>query len=236
MQTALASRPPLLALPPGVFAAGFAVEDPARVLAALAGRSFEGMPLGAVDKRRAEFLAGRVAAVEALRALGLDAAPGRNPDGSPRWPDEAVGSISHGGGRALCAVASRSQVRSLGIDTERLLTPDTKPELSRKICSEDELMRLAASLAVSEPHLVSLAFSAKESLYKCLYPLVGRFMGFEAARIVAVHSSPHSEGLDGELTLELAQEWSSAFRVGRRFAARYLLAQQHVETVVLLAP
>lgn len=236
MQPELAPRPPLLALPPGVFAAGFAVEDPARVLAALSGRRFEGMPLGAVDKRRAEFLAGRVAAVEALRALGLDAAPGRNEDGSPRWPDEAVGSISHGGGRALCAVASSSQVRSLGIDTERLLTADTKPELSRKICSADELTCLAAALAASEPHLVSLAFSAKESLYKCLYPLVGRFMGFEAARIVAVDSAAYTEGTQGQLTLELAQEWSSAFRVGRRLTAHYLLAQQHVETVVLLAP
>ncbi len=189
------------------------MEDPARVLAALAGRSFEGMPLGAVDKRRAEFLAGRAAAVEALRALGLDAAPGRNEDGSPRWPDAAVGSISHGAGRALCAVASRAQVRSLGIDAEKLLTPDTRPELSRKICSEEELGHLAL-LGASEPHLVSLAFSAKESLYKCLYPLVGKFMGFEAARVVAVDSARNSQGVFGSLTLELAQEWSRRFASG----------------------
>jgi 4'-phosphopantetheinyl transferase EntD len=31
-----------------------------------------------------------------------------------------------------------------------------------------------------------LVFSAKESLYKCLYPQVQRYFGFEAARVCAV--------------------------------------------------
>src|SRR5688572_17057939 len=122
------------------------------------------MPQGAVLKRRAEFLAGRLAARHALESLGIgsDKGPERREDGSPSWPEPAVGSITHGAGRALCAVARRSDFRSLGIDAERLLDDDAKQELLQRICADDERRVLAQGLPLSEPQRVSLAFSAKE--------------------------------------------------------------------------
>jgi enterobactin synthetase component D len=232
----LRPQPLSLELPAFVKSAGFVVADHAQIIGALAGLVVEGLPERAVDKRRAEFLAGRFAALEALRGLGLAELPGRNEDGSPRWPAEIVGSITHGAERALCCVARRRELRGLGIDAERLMKNDVKLELRRRICSQAELALGAEQLpSMPEHELVSLAFSAKESLYKCLYPAVGRFMDFHAARLVgAVARSTASHTVVGELTLELTVDWSSLFRAGQRLTAQFHKGAAHVETAVVL--
>jgi enterobactin synthetase component D len=232
----LLPQPLALELPAFVKSAGFVVADHAQIIGALAGLAVEGVPERAVDKRRAEFLAGRFAALEALRALGVAELPGRNDDGSPRWPAEIVGSITHGAERALCCVARRSQLRGLGIDVERLMNDDVKLELRRRICSQTELALGAEQLPLlRENELVSVAFSAKESLYKCLYPAVGRFMDFHAARLVgaAAHATA-SHTVVGQLTLELAVDWSSSFRAGQRLTVQFHKGTAHVETAAVL--
>lgn len=236
MNGALKASPFELDLGPRVACAGFLVVDHDAIIAELAALQVEGMPTRAVAKRRAEFLAGRWAARQALRVLGLDAAPSAHEDGSPRWPAEVTGSISHGAGRALCAVARLGEVRGLGIDVERLMGESTKAELMARICSDDERATLARDVPAPEAQRVTFAFSAKESLYKCLYPLVGRFMDFSAARVVAVTVGSRQGGLVGELTLELSVDWSAEFRRGLRFSAPFVASEGHVETGVVLAP
>jgi enterobactin synthetase component D len=213
--------------------AGFVVRDYEAIIAELSSFSVEGLPVRAVAKRRAEFLAGRFAARQALAALGVDATPGRNEDGTPLWPELVSGSITHGAARALCAVARAAEVRSLGIDVERLMGEAAKDELRARICSREE-RALLARLASPEHHLVTFAFSAKESLYKCLYPLVGHYMDFSAARVVAAVAEPRGSGLAGELTLELSVDWSKEFRQGQRLRASFVASEQHVESAVLL--
>jgi enterobactin synthetase component D len=231
----LAAQPLLIELPAVVKSAGLRVSDHAAVIAALSELQLEGVPQRAVDKRRAEFLAGRFAALQALRELGEHAAPGRHDDGSPRWPSSIVGSITHGAERALCAVARSADVRGLGIDAERVMGEGVSVELRRRICTSAELALLAEQIELPEHELVSLAFSAKESLYKCLYPLVGRFMDLSAARVVGgVLSGQSSAGRYGELQLELSVDWSEDFRAGRRLGAKFLRGSEHVETAVLL--
>jgi 4'-phosphopantetheinyl transferase EntD len=219
-----------------VRAVGYALDDHDAVVSLLSELSPPGMPEGAVLKRRAEFLAGRLAARHALESLGIGSptGPGRREDGSPSWPEPAVGSITHGAGRALCAVARRSDFRSLGIDAERLLDDAAKQELLERICAGDE-RRVLAQLPLSEPQGVSVAFSAKESLFKCLYPFVGKYMDFAAARVVSVTARRDQGGLIGELGLELSVPWSDAFEVGQRFGAVFVVGRDHVETAVLLA-
>jgi enterobactin synthetase component D len=159
--------------------------------------------------------------------------PGRNEDGSPRWPAQVSGSITHGAERAFCAVARQSDVSSIGIDVERLMGPETKAELMARICNPAELEVLARGLGAPEPHLVSLAFSAKESLYKCLYPLVGRYMDFSAVRVVAAERRGEAQ-LAGELTLALSVDWSPQLRQGRQLCAQFAASERHVQTAVLL--
>lgn len=236
MASALTAEPLGLDLGRAVASAGFAVIDHDAIISELSALALpvEGMPERAVAKRRAEFLAGRWAARRALASLGVDAAPGRNEDGSPRWPAQIVGSITHGAERALCAVARSCDVRALGIDAERLMSSAAKDELRARICSIDERAALARGLAAPEHHLVTFAFSAKESLYKCLYPLVGQFMDFSAARVVAVNGQVAGARLVGELTLELSVDWSPEFRRGQLLTARFLASERHVESAVVL--
>ena len=231
----LVNQGPLIDFGPAVKTAGFLVEDHDAVLAELAELVVSGAPERAVNKRRAEFLAGRYAAQQALGGLGVVGMPERNPDGSPRWPERVAGSITHGAGRALCAVAFASDVRSLGIDAERLMSERASEELRARICFDDERDLFARELAaLPEHHAVTFAFSAKESLYKCLYPFVGRFMDFHAARVVAARGELDAAGGRGELTLELAIDWSPELEAGTQLRAQWAHTSAHVETAVLL--
>lgn len=234
MPGSLTAAPFELDLGPNIVCAGFAVVDYEAIIAELGELVVEGLPARAVPKRRAEFLVGRFAAGRALAGLGLAGLPGRNEDGSPRWPAEVVGSITHGAGRAFCAAARIEHVRSLGIDVERVMGPDTRAELRARICGDEEWALLKDSVSLPEHQLLTFAFSAKESLYKCLHPLMGRFMEFSAARVTAVQGSSDGSSFSGELTLSLSVDWSEELRQGRQFRAQVAATSELVQSAVLL--
>ena len=99
------------------------------------------------------------------------------PKREPQWPAGLVGSITHTTGFRAAAVAPRSVVASLGIDTEQNEPlPDGVEELIT-VPGEPEML---AALARAFPavHWGRLLFSAKESIYKAWYPLTGRWLGF----------------------------------------------------------
>ncbi|HAU5636211.1 enterobactin synthase subunit EntD [Citrobacter amalonaticus] len=112
-------------------------------------------------KRKAEHLAGRIAAVHALREWGHKNVPGIGEQRQPLWPHGLFGSISHGATSAL-AVVSRQPV---GVDIETIFTPQTAAELASSIVTETEKVRLAGRGLRFEQAL-TLAFSAKESAFK----------------------------------------------------------------------
>ncbi|MCR9029132.1 enterobactin synthase subunit EntD [Citrobacter amalonaticus] len=112
-------------------------------------------------KRKAEHLAGRIAAVHALREWGHKNVPGIGEQRQPLWPHGLFGSISHGATTAL-AVVSRQPV---GVDIETIFTPQTAAELASSIVTETEKVRLEGSGLRFEQAL-TLAFSAKESAFK----------------------------------------------------------------------
>lgn len=123
--------------------------------------------------RRREFYAGRRAAHLALEALGADGTAvtaGRR--GAPSWPDGVVGSISHAGGLAVAAVAWASAAWGLGIDVETL-GPAFTPDVERLvICDGDEMLPQDPPHRWA-PYWPNIAFSAKESVFKCLFPKTG---------------------------------------------------------------
>ena len=233
MAAPLPALPLLLELPPVIASAGFATGDAQAVIEQLS-PLVDGAPERAVPKRRAEFLAGRWAARQALATLGVAGIPGRNEDGSPHWPALTTGSITHGADRALSVAARTAEVRSLGIDAERLMKETVSAELCARICVDEELSILRRALGRARHHEVTFAFSAKESLYKCLHPLVGKYMDFRAARVVDARWNPETAAPQGELTLELACDWSTEFPRGRLFRAQFAASDQHVESAVVL--
>lgn len=136
--------------------------------------------LRAVEKRRYEYFACRHLARQAFSELGL--APRallNHDDRSPSWPPEVIGSLSHTAGWCGVAVALReTSVRSLGIDGERIV-PMSDGVLERVLTSAER----DAPCGPSESRCAVLRFSAKEAVYKALYPLLRRFIGFHEVEV-----------------------------------------------------
>ena len=121
----------------------------------------------AVDKRRREFFAGRTLARAALSRLGFAAeAIARNEDRSPRWPDGIKGSISHTDEQVLVAVTASPDILGIGIDLENEHSVDS--ELRGLIRADEREASMDDTVL----------FSAKESVFKAVYPLHGEFLEF----------------------------------------------------------
>ncbi|MEV2255116.1 4'-phosphopantetheinyl transferase superfamily protein [Streptomyces sp. NPDC050147] len=138
----------------------------------------------AVDKRRKEFTTVRQCARSALAELGLPPVPILpGPKGEPRWPDGIVGSMTHCTGYRAAALARASDVLSLGIDAEPAAPLDNGDVLD--LVSDETERSALAELGGRHPEVPwdRLLFSAKESVYKAWFPLTGRWLGFEDARL-----------------------------------------------------
>ena len=135
----------------------------------------------AAATRRADFLMGRLAAVEALRRLGAEGSVGRSPEGAPVWPEGIAGSLTHHSGVAAAVVgrgADGQGYAGLGIDICPRLEGDRLRAVVRQCLTEAERE------AWTSEEAATLAFAAKESIYKAAYPRAQRFIGFDEAEIV----------------------------------------------------
>jgi 4'-phosphopantetheinyl transferase EntD len=143
----------------------------------------EDLVANAVESRRREFVTARRCAREALAKLSHAPTPIRSgPMREPQWPSGIVGSITHTRGFRAAAVAPRSVLSSVGIDTESNCPLPDGIEDSVVVPGESEMLAALAH-AVPLTHWGRLLFSAKESVYKAWYPLTGRWLGFEDARL-----------------------------------------------------
>ncbi|MFA1018656.1 enterobactin synthase subunit EntD [Enterobacter sp. SAT-E-asb] len=135
-------------------------------------------------KRKAEHLAGRIAAAHTLDAINERAIPGIGPSGEPLWPEGVSGSITHCGTQAM-AVAVRHPDAFVGIDCEAILPDREAREIQDGIIDAQEATSLTRS-GYPFALALTLAFSAKESLFKALYPRVKMYMGFDCASVTEV--------------------------------------------------
>jgi enterobactin synthetase component D len=181
---------------------------------------------GAVPKRRVQFAAGRHCALAALRALGAEAAAvARGTDGLPIWPEGYTGSISHCDDLA-CAVAVRiTHAWAAGLDVERVVSRRRASRVGPLVVDRDELLAARAA-GLDEALAVTLTFSAKETLYKCLFPVVRRWFGYSAARI-----RPHEDGsFDARLTIAL----TDGLPAGSLLTGRWTVSSGRVYTALFL--
>lgn len=132
---------------------------------------------GAVSKRQREFRAGRNAAHEALRQLQApQQAILRGNRREPVWPRGYLGTIAHCRDLCVAACASEGEIAGLGIDVEPL---SPLPEgIEHYIHTDMEQLQLEQQKLPQR-----LIFSAKESLYKCYYPLMGRYFGLQSVSL-----------------------------------------------------
>ncbi|MFH7927326.1 4'-phosphopantetheinyl transferase [Enterobacter roggenkampii] len=188
------------------------------------GIPFPGPLNSAVVKRRAEYLAARYAAQRVLRSWGCDATPGSAPDRSPVWPTGWRGSLSHSHELALVVVAPEASGLTPGVDIE-FLAPETIQRTAHLFTTPQERACLAAS-QIDDASALLITFSAKESLYKALYPEVGRALDFDAARVC--HIAPEQQ----RITLELTQTLSPQRVQGSRIQGYYQLSGDRVITII----
>lgn len=183
------------------------------------------------SKRKAEFLAGRVSANDAFLSLGLLPQPvGIGPHRNPLWPSSVIGSISHHKHSGYCMLmrrpVSRSLRTSLGVDVESVIADGQCQLLAPTLASTLETELLLNHYGRFD-HAVTLAFSAKEALFKALYPAVGRYFDFLDVRISAINTAA------ALLELKLVKDLSPDFLRGDAFTVYYQLDDNKVLSWVL---
>lgn len=173
----------------------------------------------AVAKRRAEYLAGRVLAMQALEYLGLPGvAIGRGDKGEPLWPAGVRGSLSHSHGTAGVWIGSDGAL--LGLDIEALADARAAGAIRHSVLTSKDLDRLGPD---PDATLSTAVFSAKEAIYKALYPRVRQFFGFDHAYVVAIGAEgvtlcldqPLANGIPAGVTIDIAQQWQAGKVISR---------------------
>jgi enterobactin synthetase component D len=181
--------------------------------------------VSATETRRRQFVAGRYCAERALQALGVKpvrASVPRDPAGAPLWPAGVVGSITHTGTLAAAAAAWQDDLLGLGIDCEPIVTEAQARRLNGSVVLPEET-RLGES--VFQPAVwFTVVFSAKESVFKCLYPLVGRRFDYACVALERYHAPT------GAFHARLLADLSPALREGRTIAGRCQLIGGVVHT------
>jgi len=130
-------------------------------------------------KRKADHLAGRLAAFYALNRKTI---PGIGSSGEPLWPAGVSGSISHSGTHAVAICRENGLV---GIDCEAIIVETEAREIQDGVIDATEA-KLLAECDLPFDLAFTLTFSAKESLFKALFPQVQAWMGFDSARVTAL--------------------------------------------------
>lgn len=143
----------------------------------------EALAVTFVHKRRSEFAAVRGCARQAMEKLGVaPRAIPRGDSGAPIWPAGLIGSMTHCEGYCAASLAHAGDLASLGIDAEPHQELPEDVIVSVALPTENDRLR---RLAERDPsvHWDRLLFSAKESVYKAWFPLMGRWLDFLEADI-----------------------------------------------------
>ena len=137
------------------------------------------------SKRRAEFSLGRYCARIALSKFALESLPIlRNTESrEPYWPKSVRGSITHSEGFAAAAVGLTKDVSGIGIDLESL-SRVVDFNIRRHVCVEKERDFVESLTAEQANRYLRIIFSAKESIFKCFFPISQTPLYFQDAEII----------------------------------------------------
>lgn len=178
-------------------------------------------------KRIKEFSLGRLAAQLALKKLGIKNTTiiAKGASGEPLWPKGTVGSITHSANFAICVVARKSKLSAVGIDLEqRKRFKDAK--IAKRVCLAEEALWIQASSRHATLR-TAMMFSAKEAIYKALFPLYGKYFGFKKVRLKWDDES-------SRFCAELLFDVNRKFRQGFCFPVDCLFRRGFVFAYVLL--
>lgn len=158
-------------------------------------------------KRRARFLAGRLAARIALESLNTPST--QVPvgiDRQPAWPINISGSISHTDNFSIATAESfeHSPMKHIGLDVQAELSDNEVELLLQTVLTENDLKILQPGVTgLNRNQLFTLIFSAKESFFKASYPQVKRYFDFNVVSVESVNMQNHQLTLKCETTLTI---------------------------------
>ncbi len=137
----------------------------------------------AVIKRQREFACGRYYIHQVLQSFGHDVPViDRDKAGCPQWPEGIVGSISHTSNYCIAAAGATAGIASIGIDLEE--SERLKSDLWPRLFIPHEIERLNyINDPIEQRRQAAIMFSAKESFYKCDFPLNKKYIGFTEIEI-----------------------------------------------------
>lgn len=184
----------------------------------------------AVAARRADYLAGRLCAREALRKAGC--APGVPATGAmrePLWPQGMVGSITHTRSYALAVVARQQHCRWLGVDAEEVDPRRASSEAFDLVASAAERQRLLAQWPLPA-QAFTVAFGAKEAFFKAASAAVGRYFDFHDVVIAAVAANGST------LDLQVHTPLSDEFPRGHRERIQLFSPAERLQVALLAGP
>lgn len=188
----------------------------------------------AVSKRQREFRAGRHCARQALKHFNYPNFDLLNDaQRVPIWPENILGSISHCDDFCCAAVSQSPSLLALGLDVEPLAPlPDDVVSL---ICHTQELTQLDPALFPGS-YWNKVIFSAKETFYKCYFPLCRSYLDFLEAEVSL--SPPHAVAnntLQGDFMLRLLTPAPKRFYNCRLFKGHYALLDRWIITTMTLS-
>ncbi len=182
-----------------------------------------------INKRRAEYLAGRISAADAIsRLCGFWRTPETSSSGAPVWPEGLVGSISHSGSHVVSVVMRVEKgLSGIGVDLVEIITTDQIEWLMDAVLLPSEINRFVTNKTEWTKRVnCTLVFSLKESLFKALYPIVRKRFYFEAVTVLCC-------SLGGVAHLHIIEDLSSAIQSGLRVIGHACLYRQQVVMTIV---
>jgi enterobactin synthetase component D len=189
----------------------------------------------AVPSRIRSYLAGRHCAARALAVAGAPTTRAPLAIGSwgaPEWPAGYVGSITHSARLAAAVALPERDAGGVGIDCEVIMSAASAADVAARVLPDPREAGVLREDApgFSREEALTVVFSAKESVYKCLYPLAGIFFDFDAVRLERIDPGA------GTIRFRVVHSLAPGFTPGVLLEADYRVEQEHVFTAVRIAP
>lgn len=179
-------------------------------------------------KRQAEYFAGRYLAAEAMASYDIHnfklIADAKR---CPMWPSSLVGSITHTNSYAACIVANKADIAAIGIDAQDILSEDRAERVQTRIIDHAETQIISQN-DLSEALGLSLCFSAKEAIYKALYPRIQQYFGFNAAKLHSIDTAANTLSFRFDPALWVLHTDRNLLTL------HYLINEQRVQTCLIL--
>ena len=164
----------------------FYVEDFEYDLFKNSGIAFPSQLNGAVIKRKAEFLAGRLCANKCLEKFNFSCQVPIGESRSPVWPDSIYGSISHTSGIAGSLVVNSANCLGIGLDIENIISTSLVSQVSGQLMTPEE-SEYCYSYPLADNFICTLIFSAKESFFKAAFNQVKSYFDFYAVIVININ-------------------------------------------------